>query len=76
MDIGNLLRELSADWESDLATGLGEEGLDLPDDWRSRACLVDLASHLEFLTSQISHEFKMTCTERIKKVIKTHADCI
>lgn len=74
MDIGNLLRNLSSDWESDLATGLREEGFELPDDWRSRACLVDLTSHLEFLTSQRSHEFKMTCVERIKNVIITHAE--
>lgn len=70
MDIGNLLRHFSREHEADLAAGLMEGGFDLPGDWRFRAYLIDLASHLEFLTSNRSPEFKRECVERIENLIK------
>jgi ubiquinone/menaquinone biosynthesis C-methylase UbiE len=69
MDIGNLLRHFPDKWGRHLADGLREEGLDLPDDWRYRAYLIDLASHLEFLTSARSNDFKRECCARIEKLI-------
>lgn len=71
-DMGNILRHFPLDWQNDLARGLREEGFILPEDWRYRAYLVDLSSHLEFLTSNKSHEFKLTCVGRIEQFIKIH----
>lgn len=72
MDIGNLMRHISPDWEADLEIGLRDEGFDLPDDWAWRASLIDLASHLEFLTSNRSDEFKLTCVDRIHRLIQRY----
>ena len=69
MDVGNLMRHLTSDWEHDLASGLQQEGYELPNNWRYQACLIDLTSHLEFLTSQRSPEFKISCVERIKDLV-------
>ncbi len=74
MDIGNLLRHLGDDWSDDLRIGLKEEGFELPEDWRFKAALIDLASHLEFLTSERSDEFKQTCVERIRKLIQRNSE--
>lgn len=74
MDIGNFLRHQADDWKDDLAMGLKEEGFDLPGDWSFRASLIDLASHLEFLTSKRSAAFKLTCVARIKKLIQRNAE--
>lgn len=71
MDIGNLLRHLAPKWENDLKFGLSDEGFELPDDWVFRASLIDLTSHLEFLTSNRSREFKLTCVDRIHRLIKS-----
>lgn len=70
MDIGNLLRHFSSEHEQYLAEGLIEGGFELPLDWRYRAYLIDLASHLEFLTSNRSADFKSVCIERIENLIK------
>lgn len=74
MDIGNLMRYLSPQWMEDLEVGLREGGFDLPEDWMFRAALIDLASHLEFLTSQRSREFKFTCVERIHLLIQLDSE--
>lgn len=73
MDIGNVLRHLSPKWENDLSLGLRDEGFELPDNWVFRASLIDLTSHLEFLTSNRSQEFKLTCVHRIHRLIKIAA---
>ena len=73
MDIGNLLRHVSAEWEKDLAIGLREGGFELPPDWRFRSLVIDLASHLEFLTSDRSREFKKECVLRIKSLLRREA---
>lgn len=73
MDIGNLTRDLPPEYHFHLAAGLTEEGFHLPDDWLPRARLMDLASHLEFLTSKKSHEFKTTRVEQINNLITTNA---
>ncbi len=64
MDIGNLLRHLP-ECASELATGLSDEGVRLPEDWQYRAALVDLGSHLEFLTSAMPDRFKESCVARV-----------
>lgn len=74
MDIGNLLRHLGDSWSDDLAIGLMEEGFDLPEDWRFRASLIDLTSHLEFLTSGRSAVFKQTCVDRIQRLIQRNTE--
>ena len=58
MDIGNLLRHTPAEYHGEIKSGLEADGMSLPDDWRERAELVDLTSHLEFLTSSRSDGFK------------------
>lgn len=70
MDIGNLLRHLPEHWSDDLALGLLEEDFDLPKNWRFGASLIDLASHLEFLTSERSETFKRSCVERVHRLIE------
>lgn len=72
MDIGNLLRHLPPQWEIHLKEGLKDEGFDLPEDWRFRAHLIDLASHLEFLTSGRSEDFKRLCVGRIASFLNVY----
>lgn len=74
MDIGNLLRHIPEKWGEHLAVGLMEEEFDLPEDWRFRALLIDLTSHLEFLTSKRDEAFKLICVDRIHKLIKLNAE--
>jgi Ser/Thr protein kinase RdoA (MazF antagonist) len=74
MDMGNLMRHLDPEWSHDLELGLRDEGFGLPRDWRFRASLIDLNSHLEFLTSARSKEFKLSCVECIHKLIKLNID--
>ena len=74
MDIGNLLRHVSSKWEHDLSIGLMEAGFELPADWRYRSLLMDLTSHLEFLTSNRSDRFKQKCISRIEAFMKLCAD--
>lgn len=69
MDIGNLLRNTASDYHGAIKLGLAAGGMNLPDDWKKRAELVDLTSHLEFLTSDRSEEFKRRCTGRIDQFI-------
>ena len=70
MDVGNLLRHVSSEWEGLLAEGLREAGFELPDNWRFRSLLIDLASHLEFLTSDRSEVFKQECVERVRRLME------
>ncbi len=65
MDIGNLLRHLGPDHDEAVARGVRSGGMRLPLDWRRRAALADLASHLEFLTSGHDDAFKRACVERV-----------
>ena len=70
MDIGNLLRHTDARYRPLIEQGLRAGGFDLPSDWLLRAHLVDLTSHLEFLTTARSDEFKRVCVERIKEFLR------
>lgn len=74
MDIGNLLRHVPSHWEEPLKEGLIEEGFELPDDWRFRAQLIDLGSHLEFLTTQRSDAFKQLYVSRIASFVNAYTD--
>ena len=65
MDIGNLLRHSDSQYHSEIEAGLVAGGMNVPPDWRRRAELVDLSSHLEFLTTQRSDAFKQRCAEWI-----------
>ena len=71
MDIGNLLRNTAAKYHSRIKSGLQAAGMYLPKDWQKRAQLVDLTSHLEFLSSTRSHAFKRHCVVRIKRFLRT-----
>lgn len=73
-DIGNLMRHIPQHWKKDLEFGLMAEGVDLAANWMFQASLIDLASHLEFLTSNRSIEFKKTCVERIHRLMKFDAE--
>jgi aminoglycoside phosphotransferase (APT) family kinase protein len=66
MDIGNLLRHTEPRYHSEIEAGLRSGGMDVPPDWRRRAELVDVSSHLEFLTTQRSDAFKQRCAEWIR----------
>ena len=74
MDMGNLMRHIPMEWQKDFGIGLRDEGIDLPEDWVFRASLIDLASHLEFLTSNRSKEFKQSCVERIRRLMKFNSE--
>jgi hypothetical protein len=65
MDIGNLLRHIEPSRYSDIRTGLSAGGMSVPDDWLKRAQLIDLSSHLEFLTTARSDAFKLRCAGRV-----------
>ena len=45
--------------------------MNLPEDWLRRARLVDLTSHLEFLTTARSDAFKRECVGRIEAFLRT-----
>jgi aminoglycoside phosphotransferase (APT) family kinase protein len=70
MDIGNLLRNLGPEYDETVARGLSAGGMNLPDDWRERAALADLGSHLEFLTSAHSDDFKRQCVRRVEALLQ------
>lgn len=56
-------------------TGISEEnegGMELLNDWKERAELVDLASQFGFLTSPRIEEFKLSCLQRVDKFIKNY----
>ena len=74
MDMGNLMRHIPMEWQKDFGIGLREEGVDLPEDWVFRASLIDLASHLDFLTSNRSKEFKESCVELIRRLMKFNSE--
>lgn len=69
MDIGNLMRHVAPKWFAPLAAGLTETGFELPEDWHYRAALIDLSSHLEFLTSNRSDVFKQQCVQRVEALL-------
>jgi len=69
MDIGNLLRNTGTDHHAAIGEGLTEGGFELPNDWKHRAALIDFSSHLEFLTSTRSDNFKRTRVELIDSFI-------
>ncbi|MFQ5398443.1 MAG: phosphotransferase family protein [Anaerolineae bacterium] len=69
VDIGNLLRNLDEQHHDALLTGLQLGGIDLPPDWKERAALVDLSSHLEFLISNRADGFKELCVLRIERFL-------
>lgn len=70
MDIGNLLRYTPAECHGQIQSGLESGGMRLPIDWAERAQLVDLTSHLEFLTSSRSDCFKQQCADRVHGFIE------
>ena len=70
MDIGNLLRNTPPDYHGQIKAGLEAGRMSLPHDWMERAELVDLTSHLEFLTSSRSDGFKQQCVARVHGFIE------
>ena len=52
-----------------LDLGLAAGGMTLPEDWKEHAELMDLTSHLEFLTSNRAENFKRQCVARIEGFI-------
>ena len=70
MDIGNLLRNTDPAYHPQIRLGLEAGGMRVPDDWLLRAELLDLSSHLEFLTSARSDDFKRTRVARIERCIR------
>ncbi len=74
MDIGNLLRNTNPSHHHRIRAGLEAGGVRLPEDWQERAELVDLSSHLEFLTSTRSDTFKRQCVTRVHGFIRRFQD--
>lgn len=70
MDIGNLLQHTHTEYHGQIKSGLEAGGMSLPNDWMERAELVGLTSHLEFLTSYRSEEFKQQCVARVHRFIQ------
>ncbi len=71
MDIGNLIRHTRESYHPLIEQGLRAAGMNLPEDWLLRARLVDLTSHLEFLTTARSDAFKRECVGRIEAFLRT-----
>lgn len=72
MDIGNLLRHMDPMYHGEIEAGLVEGGLNVPPDWRRKAELRDLNSHLEFLTTQRSDAFKKKCADWIRDFVERY----
>jgi aminoglycoside phosphotransferase len=70
MDIGNLLRNTESQFHDAIGRGLRSGGFTLSDDWKERAAFVDIGSHVEFLTSPRSDEFKRSRVALIEEFIK------
>ena len=70
MDIGTLLRHTADKYHGRIKSGLQAAGMYLPQDWRKRAQLADLTSHLEFLTSTRSDAFKLQSVGRVKRFLR------
>ncbi|MCP4634508.1 MAG: phosphotransferase, partial [candidate division Zixibacteria bacterium] len=73
MDIGNLLRNTEYSYHNKIKRGLKKGGMILPDDWIRRAEYIDLSSHLEFLTSNRSNDFKRKCVKWINNFISKYS---
>lgn len=69
MDIGNLLRNIEPRFHEAVRGGLASGGFDVPDDWKKRAALIDISSHIEFLTSSRPDQFKRSRIELIDSFI-------
>lgn len=69
MDIGNLRRNVDEKYHDSIGQGLVEGGFELPADWQKRVALIDLGSHLEFLSSSHSDHFKRTRVQSIDSFI-------
>jgi hypothetical protein len=50
----------------EIEAGLVAGGLNVLRDWRRKAELIDLSSHLEFLTTQRSDAFRQRCADWIR----------
>jgi len=72
MDIGNLLRHMDPMYHGEIEAGLVAGGLNVPPDWRRKAELMDLNSHLEFLTTQRSDAFKQKCADWIRDFVERY----
>lgn len=72
MDVGNLLRNTRPAYHDQIESGLEAGGMALPNDWKERAEFIDLSSHLEFLTSQRSDDFKRQCATWIHGFIERY----
>lgn len=73
MDLGNLLRHFDPSAETPVLDGLRDGGLIVPTDAVDRAKLIDLSSHLEFLTSARSDAFKATRVDLIDQTLRRFA---
>ena len=69
MDIGNLLRNTDPKRHVLIERGLEAGGVHLPHDWKRRARLIDLSSHLEFLTTARADDFKQSCVLWIRDFV-------
>jgi len=72
MDIGNLLRHTDPARHAEIEAGLIAGGFNVPADWKRKAELIDLSSHLEFLTTQRSDAFKQQCADWIRAFVERY----
>lgn len=71
MDIANLMRNIDEKYHAEIENGLVAGGFDLHGDWKDRAALSDIGSHLEFLTTNRSDAFKKSCVKKVEKFLQT-----
>ena len=69
LDLANLCRNLPPSLQPEIAAGLADEGVELPREWPRRCRLLDLGSHLEFLTSNLSDDFKRSRVALIDQLL-------
>lgn len=69
LDLANLCRDLPPSLQPEIAAGLADEGVELPREWPRRCRLLDLGSHLEFLTSNLSDDFKRSRVALIDQLL-------
>lgn len=70
IDTGNLLRHCGEEASHALARGMSNTGISLERDWVKQSRLADLASHIEFLSSDHTKRFKERCVERIRALVQ------
>lgn len=68
-DTGNILRHLGLEAKGPLEKGMLSSGTHLEEGWEVHSQMADLVSHIDFLSSGHTKEFKQGCVDRITNLV-------